>query len=65
MSVGKIQCAIAELAPPELAELAVWFEEYHHRRWDEQIERDLDAGRLDTFLARAEAEYEAGRAEPL
>ncbi|MEO1726486.1 MAG: hypothetical protein AAFR95_05610, partial [Bacteroidota bacterium] len=33
--------------------------------WDERIANDLDTGRLDAFLAEAEAEYEAGKTEPL
>ena len=50
MSVKEIEAAIAELSPEELAELATWFADYHNQAWDRQIERDLDAGRLDAFL---------------
>ncbi len=35
------------------------------RAWDEQIEDDLDAGRLDALLAEVDREYEAGLARPL
>lgn len=65
MSIREIEAAIMKLSPRDLAELAAWFADYHNREWEEQIERDLDAGRLDAFLAEAEAEYEAGRARPL
>ncbi len=65
MSVREIEAAITRLSPRDLAELAAWFADYHNREWDEQIERDLDSGRLDAFLAEAEAEYEAGQAKPL
>ena len=65
MSVKEIEAAISKLSPPDLAELAAWFADYHNREWDQQIERDLDAGRLDDFLAEVEAEYDAGQAEPL
>jgi hypothetical protein len=33
--------------------------------WDQQIEEDLEAGRLDTLIAEVTAEYEAGSAHPL
>ncbi len=65
MSVREIEAAITRLSRRDLAELAAWFADYHSREWDEQIERDLDSGRLDAFLAEAEAEYEAGQAKPL
>ncbi len=64
MSVREIETAITKLSPRDLAEFAAWFADYHNREWDTQIERDLDSGRLDAFLAEAEAEYEAGRAKP-
>lgn len=65
MSVREIKAAITKLSPGDLAELAAWFADHHNREWDEQIERDLDSGRIDAFLAEAEAEYEAGQAKPL
>ena len=65
MSLQEIEAAIAKLPPQDLAKLAVWFSDFHHREWDAQIERDLDTGRLDAFLAEAEAEYQAGQARPL
>ena len=65
MSVRELEAAIRELPPRELAELANWFARYHNRKWEEQIERDLEAGRLETFLEVAEAEYESGSAKPI
>ncbi len=65
MNVREIEAAITKLSKHDLAELAAWFADYHTREWDEQIERDLDAGRLDDFLQEAEAEYKAGQARPL
>lgn len=65
MSVREIEAAITKLSPRDLAELAAWFADHHNREWDGQIERDLDGGRLDAFLAEAEAEYEAGQTRPL
>ena len=65
MSVKEIEAAITKLSPSDLAELAAWFASYHNQEWDRQIERDLDAGRLDGFLAEVEAEYAKGQAKPL
>lgn len=54
MDVKEIETAIAQLPPAKVAELAEWFEEFHARIWDGQIEQDLKAGRLDSLLKEAE-----------
>src|SRR5215216_698811 len=51
--------------PSEIAELAKWFEEFHAQMWDQQIERDLKAGRLDSLLEEAKQDLESHRCEPL
>ena len=65
MSVQEIERAITQLPPSELTELMTWLEHHYHEKWDEQIEDDLDAGRLDSLINQAEAEYQAGKAQPL
>jgi hypothetical protein len=65
MSVAEIESAIAQLPPKDFAELIVWLQEYRERAWDEQIENDLAAGRLDAIVAEAEKEYGQGLARPL
>ncbi len=65
MSVKEIEAAIAQLSPPDLAELAAWFADYHNQVWDRQLEQDLDSGRLDNLLNEVEAEYKSGQAKPL
>ena len=65
MSVKDIEQAITQLPNRELTELMSWLQDYHHQVWDKQIEDDLDSGRLDSLIAEAEKEYEAGLARPL
>lgn len=65
MSVQEIESAIAKLSPRELAELSAWFADYHAKVWDQQIEDDLEAGRLDALLDEVDAEIAAGKARPL
>jgi len=59
MSVQEVEAAIAQLSARELAELTVWFENYRAQVWDDEIERDLAASRLDAVLAEVDREYEA------
>ena len=61
MSVHEIEQEIARLEPSELAQLAEWFAKHHADKWDEQIEADSQAGKLDALIAQANADFEAGR----
>jgi len=65
MSVKEIKSAIVKLSASELAQLANWFEEYQSRIWDKQIENDANAGKLDSLIKEADAEFEAGRCKQL
>jgi len=65
MSVKDIEQAITQLPPEQLTELVEWLQEYHHQVWDKQIEEDVDSGRLDSFLADVEQDYQAGLVRPL
>lgn len=65
MSVHEIEAAIVKLPAPELAELVAWLDDYRHRIWDEQIESDLEKGRLDALLGEVQKEIDAGLVRPL
>jgi len=65
MGIQEIQAAIVKLPVERRIELSTWLEEYQARMWDQQIEDDLALGRLDDVLAKVDAEYEAGLAQPL
>lgn len=57
MGIQEIETAITKLSVKQLIELSTWLEEYQARVWDQQIEDDLEAGRLDKILAEVSAEY--------
>ena len=65
MDVKEIEKAIVNLPPTDIAELAKWFEEFHAQVWDEQIERDLKAGRLNSLLEEANEDFESNRCDLL
>lgn len=60
-----IEAAITELSAEDLARLRAWFEEFDARLFDEKIERDAKAGKLDHLAAEALADHEAGRTRKL
>ena len=65
MSIDQLQAAVAHLPPEELERFARWLDEYRADLWDQRIEADILAGRLDEAARRADADFEAGRCTPL
>jgi hypothetical protein len=65
MSLDQLETAVANLPAEELAAFARWFEEYLADAWDRRIEADIRTGRLDEAGRRADADFEAGRCNPL
>jgi hypothetical protein len=61
----KIEQDIAVLDPKDVRKLADWLEEYKAELWDRQMESDVDAGRLDQFIAEAKAEIASGKLRDL
>ena len=65
MSIHDLETAVTQLSKEELARFSQWFEEYVADEWDRQIEKDVNSGRLDAAIKRADDHYEAGRCTPL
>jgi hypothetical protein len=61
--IEDIEKAVEQLSPEELARFRAWFEEFDARLFDEKIERDAKAGKLDKLIAEARANHAAGRRE--
>jgi hypothetical protein len=64
-TVEDIEKALTELPPDQLAEFRAWFETFDAARFDESIERDAKAGRLDRLAEQALTDFRAGRAREL
>lgn len=64
-TLDDIEKALSELPADQLAEFRAWFETFDAARFDEKIERDANAGRLDRLAALALADFRAGRAREL
>ena len=64
-TVQDIEAAIQVLPREEFSKLWQWWDSYREAAWDRQIEADLADGKLDTLLAEADRDFEAGRCKPL
>jgi hypothetical protein len=65
MSVQELENAIRQLSADDFAQLAQWIDEYRADKWDQQIEADIRAGRLDEAGRRADVDFDSGRCTPL
>ncbi len=63
--IEQLEERIAKLAPQDLAKFRAWFLEFDARVWDQQIEADAKAGKLDALIGEAVADYTAGKARDL
>ena len=64
-SIKSIEKAVEALPPAELAEFRQWFAEFDAQAWDQQLERDAVAGKLDGLAAEALADLQAGSGRAL
>jgi hypothetical protein len=64
-TVEDIEKAIATLKPGEFDRLRIWFEEFQAARFDEKIERDAKAGKLDRAAGQALDDHHKGRSREL
>lgn len=65
MTLHDIENAIAGLPPDELAKFRAWFVEFDADAWDQQIEEDIRAGRLDALAEEALQDHRDGRTTAL
>ena len=59
----QIQSSIEALPAGDVAKLREWLAELDARLFDERLERDAKAGKLDHLIAEARANLKAGRGE--
>jgi hypothetical protein len=59
-TVEQIEAAILTLPADEFQRLRQWLLDLDHERWDEQLEKDIAAGRLETLAEEAIAGFNSG-----
>ena len=65
MTIEDVEKAVSQLPPEDLARFRAGFQEFEAARFDQKIERDAKAGRLDRLAEQALADYRQGRAREL
>ena len=68
VAMGKIEDLeqqVQALSFEELARFRTWFLEFDWAAWNQKIERDVRAGRLDDLADKALRDHASGRTQPL
>jgi hypothetical protein len=65
MTIEDIENAVARLAPDQLAKFRDWFEQFDAAQFDQKIERDAKAGKLDSLADQAIGDFRKGRTREL
>lgn len=65
MSTTEIIQQVQKLPPPEVFELGQWLRDYEASLWDQQIEADIRAGKLDKYAQGALAELREEKTRPI
>ncbi|HFQ91457.1 MAG TPA: hypothetical protein ENK29_01115 [Chromatiales bacterium] len=60
-----IEKEVAKLPPSELRKFRAWYERFDSEIWDQQIEADIEAGKLDALADAAIADHKAGKSKKL
>lgn len=65
MTIEELEKAVEKLPPDKLARFRAWFEQFDATRFDEKIERDAVAGKLDRLAEQAVVDHRKGRSREL
>ena len=60
MTIQQIESAILELPSSEFRQVIDWLLDLDYQRWDEELERDIEAGKLDFLAQEAIEDLENG-----
>ncbi|MCI0460626.1 MAG: hypothetical protein L0Z62_27035 [Gemmataceae bacterium] len=64
-TIQEIERAVRQLPPADLVAFRAWFLEFDAQLWDEQLERDVAAGKLDALAEEALRDLREGRSREL
>ncbi|NES80713.1 MAG: hypothetical protein F6K10_04555 [Moorea sp. SIO2B7] len=65
VTLEEIEAAIQQLSDSDIRKLAIRLQAYLDDMWDQQLESDLESGKLDAFIAGAERDITANRVRDL
>ena len=64
-TVKEVERSVAQLPQEQLRQFRAWYEKFDSEAWDEQIQKDIAAGKLDVLAEAAIADHQAGKTKKL
>ena len=64
-TVEEVEKAVAQLPQDQLRQFRAWYEKFDSKAWDDQIEKDIAAGKLDALAESAIADHKVGKTRKL
>lgn len=65
MSLNEIKRMVADLSSDQIADFREWFWSFDFDQWDQQIERDVDNGKLERIGQDALHDFRDGKTKRL
>ena len=65
MTLDELENAVAGLSDEDLARFRQWFVEFDSAAWDRQLERDVQAGKIDRLADEAIRDHQNGKTSEL
>lgn len=62
-TVKEVVKAVKQLPEDQLKQFRAWFQKFDSEAWNEQIEKDIKAGKLDVLAQAAIADHQAGKSK--
>lgn len=63
--VDELEKEVAKLPAEELREFRAWYERFDSAAWDDDLENDIAAGKLDSLADAAILEHRTGKTDEL
>ena len=64
-TVQEIEASVAKLSPSDLINFRNWFDKFDQKAWDDQFEKDVKTGKLDSLADQAIADLKAGKCKKI
>ena len=64
-TVEEVEKAVVQLPKEQLKQFRAWYEKFDSEVWDEQIEKDAFAGKLDSFAKATISDHKTGKTKKL
>lgn len=65
ITVEELEREVTQLPQNKLKQFRDWFENFDSNQWDNQIEADVNGGKLDSIAELAIADHNAGKSKKL